>query len=186
MALRPPAAATQYYCRFGESFLRISASCIRSYLACVNEIEMLSAIRTQLQERDDALASSLELLEREREIIRRELGYVQELVALEEQRVATEVRPVPIALAEPDLEPVPDAEPELEPMTQAEPDLVPAPEVELQLEPMAQAEPELVPMPDAELELVPIAQAEPDLVPSQARYAEMLRRIEVLRHLQAS
>ncbi|MGC8633557.1 MAG: hypothetical protein ACP5VP_02660 [Candidatus Limnocylindrales bacterium] len=59
----------------------------------MNQIETLSAVRTQLEGRDDVLARNLELLEREREIVRREIDVVAELIGLEEQRVAAEVEP---------------------------------------------------------------------------------------------
>ncbi len=55
----------------------------------MNAIEPLNTIRTQLEARDTELTSSLESIEREREIVRKQLGLIQELASLEEQRAAT-------------------------------------------------------------------------------------------------
>lgn len=52
----------------------------------MNAIESLAALRAQLQEQDDELTSSIETLERERTIVRRQLALVQELVDLQDQR----------------------------------------------------------------------------------------------------
>ena len=202
---------------------------------------MLTAIRTGLQARDDVLSGSLELIGREREIIRSELGHVQELIELEERRVAAGAGQVPtaqvepaVAAAEADPEPAavtpaepefatmaepepafaPAAEADSTPTAQAEPDpefspteeptfvaaaqaepdatFAPAPEPEVQFAPMAEAEPEVrfAPMAEAEAEpaFAPMAESEAETEPlaPAARYAEMLRRIEVLRHLPVS
>ena len=181
---------------------------------------MLTAIRTGLQARDDVLSGSLELIEREREIIRSELGHVQELIELEERRVAAgfgqvptaqvepaavsvteanseqaamtpaepEVESAPMTPAEPAFSPMTPAEPAFSPMTPAEPEFAPMAQIEAepapefapmaQIEAEAELEPEFTPMAEAESEPEPLAPA--------ARYAEMLRRIEVLRHLPVS
>jgi hypothetical protein len=55
----------------------------------VNAIEPLNEIRAQLEGRDTELTSSLESIEREREIVRKQLGLIQELASLEEQRAGT-------------------------------------------------------------------------------------------------
>lgn len=68
----------------------------------MNEIETLHVIRTQMEGRDGVLARNLELLEREREIVRREMDVMAELMALEEQRVVLEAGPE--ALPGPDVE----------------------------------------------------------------------------------
>ena len=98
----------------------------------VNAIESLDAIRAQLQEQDDALTSSLEALERDREIVRRQLALAQELAELQERRVASGARLERVARAEP----VAQAEPE--PVATAEADAEPA-------RPDAEPEPETVP-----------------------------------------
>ena len=80
----------------------------------VKAMEPLDAIRAQLQEQDAALTASLEALEHDREIVRRQLALVQELAELQEQRVAPKGRLEKIAGAEPTTEPqsVVVAEPE--------------------------------------------------------------------------
>jgi hypothetical protein len=102
-----------------------------------NGIEALGAIRSQLQGRDDVLAHSLELLEHEREIIRRELGLIEELVTAEQQRVAMQAVPTTAAAPEPETttETVLAVEPEPEP--------VPTAQVEPEPALMAEAAPEL-------------------------------------------
>jgi hypothetical protein len=77
-------------------------------------MEPLDAIRAQLQEQDAALTASLEELEHDREIVRRQLALVQELAELQEQRVAPRSRLEKTAGAEPATEPqsIVDAEPE--------------------------------------------------------------------------
>ncbi len=206
---------------------------------------MLTAIRTGLQARDDVLSGSLELIGREREIIRTELGHVQELIDLEERRVAAGAGQVPTGQVEPAVaaaaaDPEPAAttpaesefatmaqaepEPAFEPAAeadsartaQAEPDpafssteeptfvaaaqagpdatFAPMPEPEVQFAPMAESEsePAFAPMAQSESEpepaFAPMAESEAETEPlaPAARYAEMLRRIEVLRHLPVS
>ena len=87
-------------------------------------IESLGTLRNQLQGRDDELTRSLEQLEREREIVRRELGLVEELVTAEQQRVAMQVATVPTAAATPEPEQVVEAEPESVRTAQLEPEPV--------------------------------------------------------------
>jgi hypothetical protein len=55
----------------------------------VNAIEPLNSIRAQLEARDTELTSSLASIEREREIVRKQLGLIEELASLEEQRAGT-------------------------------------------------------------------------------------------------
>ena len=121
-------------------------------------IEPLDAIRAQLQEQDDALTSSLEVLERDREIVRRQLALVQELAELQEQRVAPKARPEKVAEAEPVTEP--------EPIVQAEPEHAAAdaePAAQADAEPVAEAEPEHAA--EAEPEPAPAQQDEPEPTP---------------------
>jgi len=59
----------------------------------VDAIEPLNTIRTQLEARDTELTSSLESIGREREIVRKQLGLIQELASLEEQRAGTGTPP---------------------------------------------------------------------------------------------
>ena len=59
----------------------------------MNAIEPLNEIRTQLEGRDTELTSSLESIEREREIVRKQLALIQELASLEEQRAGTGAAP---------------------------------------------------------------------------------------------
>jgi hypothetical protein len=82
----------------------------------------LGTIRSQLQGRDDVLTRSLELLEREREIVRRELGLLEELVTAEQQRAAIEVSALYTHEATPEPEPVVEPEPEPVRAAQVEPE----------------------------------------------------------------
>lgn len=59
----------------------------------MNAIGPLNEIRTQLEDRDTELTSSIESIEREREIVRKQLGLIQELASLEEQRSGTGTAP---------------------------------------------------------------------------------------------
>ncbi len=52
----------------------------------MDAIESLAALRAHLQQQDDELTSSIETLERDRAIVRRQVALVQELVDLQEQR----------------------------------------------------------------------------------------------------
>ena len=134
---------------------------------------MLTAIRTGLQARDDVLSGSLELIGREREIIRSELGHVQELIELEERRVAAgagqvrtnPVEPAAVAAAEANPEPaaMTPAEPEFVTMAQAEPEPAFVPAAEADSAPTAQAEPDPEFSPTEEPTLVAAAQAEPEV-----------------------
>ncbi len=55
----------------------------------MDAIESLAALRAHLQQQDDELTSSIEALERDRAIVRRQVALVQELVDLQEQRDPT-------------------------------------------------------------------------------------------------
>jgi len=141
-------------------------------------IESLGTMRGQLQGRDDDLTRSLELLEREREIVRRELGLVEELVTAEQQRVAMQVATVPTAEATPEPEPV--VEPEPEPVRTA------------QVEPEPAVVPEAVSVMVAETmfgarsEPVPAVEAAPVLASAEASNAFRLQRDEKLQRLRES
>ena len=141
-------------------------------------IESLGTLRSQLQGRDDVLTRSLELLEREREIVRRELGLVEELVTAEQQRAAMQVATVPTAEAIP--EPEPTVEPEPEPVRTAQ----------VEPEPVLTAEPVsvmvAVPMFEAQPEPVLAVQAGHELASADAPNALRLQREERLQRFRDS
>ncbi len=141
-------------------------------------IESLGAIRSQLQGRDDGLTRSLELLEREREIVRRELGLVEELVTAEQQRAAMQVLAVPTAEATPVPERV--VEPEQEPVRTAHVELEPAPTAEA-VSVMA-----AVPVFEAQPDLVPPGEAAPELTSAEASNALRLQHEERLQRFRES
>ncbi|HXQ96120.1 MAG TPA: hypothetical protein VN800_04285 [Candidatus Acidoferrales bacterium] len=123
-----------------------------------NGIEPLRTIRSRLQERDDTLTRSLELLEHEREIVRRELGLVNELTTLEEQRVAAD------APGEPPTALVPGRESTVDPQqaVELEPARVPTGLAEPQTEPAAASASIPQPVVAAEPQLALVA-AEPQV-----------------------
>ncbi|MGO9207199.1 MAG: hypothetical protein ACLQBX_13650 [Candidatus Limnocylindrales bacterium] len=141
-------------------------------------IESLGTIRSQLQGRDDVLTRSLELLEREREIVRRELGLVEELVTAEQQRVAMQVATVPTAEATPEPEPVVETEPEPVRTAQVEP------------EPALMAEAVSVMVAEsmfgAQPDLVPPVETAPELNSAEASNALRLQREERLQRFRES
>ncbi|HXQ95363.1 MAG TPA: hypothetical protein VN800_00430 [Candidatus Acidoferrales bacterium] len=137
-----------------------------------NGVDLLGAIRTQLQGRDDLLTRSLDQLEREREIIRRELGLIEEVLTLEQDRVASEVPKVPEAEEAPEPEGTFDGEVASEP---AAPAMV-AVETRAEPEPVTGVHPEIEPEPAAQLILDPTPAEAPD---------PLLRRVEALQRLRA-
>ncbi len=173
---------------------------------------MLSAVNANLGERENALTRSLSLLEQEREIVRRQLGLVAELLTLERQRVAAQTGDAPEADAQVNGEraPVTESAPEPEPPT--------APESQVEDEPkpptMHEDEPDPAPAPAAESdpearaaeqeaqggqpEAVPDVEANPDLAtvpggapagdpePTDGHNGDLLWRIEQLRRLRAN
>jgi len=151
-----------------------------------NGVDALDAFKSRLQGRDDVLTQSLDRLERERDLIRRELGLVEELVTAEQQRAAM----VP---AVPTPEPEPTAQSVLAVETQPEPE----PAAKAQPEPVltAQAVPDALPdeAPNPTLRRVEALQrlragliadtAVPDLVTPRAANVGLLRRVDHLQHV---
>jgi hypothetical protein len=139
-------------------------------------IESLGTLRSQLQGRDDELTRSLEQLEREREIVRRELGLVEELVTAEQQRAGMQVATVPTASATPEPERVVEGEPEPVPTAQVEP------------EPVLTAEPAplMTAVPMFETQPEPPGEAAPELTSAEASNALRLQREERLQRFRES
>ncbi len=165
---------------------------------------MLSAVNINLQQREDALTRSLSLLEHEREIVRRQLGLVAELLTLEQQRVAAQAgealeteagvegEHTSVATSTPAPRPAPDA--------QVEDEAKPPTTQEAQAEPMLESEAE----PDPEAHVVDgseavtqiwaaaeptgMAETQPDgeSEPTEAHNSDLLWRIEQLRRLRAN
>ena len=168
----------------------------------MNEIEMLSAVNTNLQQREDALTRSLSLLDHEREIVRRQLGLVAELLTLEQQRVAAQAGEAPeseawvpgehTSFATSTPEPAPDA--------QAEDQAKPPTTQEAQPDPMLESQPE--PDPEAHVDHgfetvtqtgaaaeptgMPETQTSGESEPTEAHNSDLLWRIEQLRRLRAN
>jgi hypothetical protein len=171
-----------------------------------NGIDALGAITTQLQGRNDVLTRSLELLEREREILRRELGLLEELVAAEQQRAAMQVPALPPTEAAPEPEPMVEPEPEPVRTAQVEPEpaLMDEAAPVMVAESMFGARSEPVLAVEAGLELASaeapnalrlqreerlqrfresLATPLPDPVPPRAAHAGLLQRVEQLQRL---
>jgi hypothetical protein len=177
----------------------------------MSEIEMLSAVNTNLGERESALTRSLSLLEHEREIVRRQLGLVAELLTLECQRVAaqagdapendarvaTEPAPVEQSAAEPEPTPPPgvlvEDDPKWETRQNAQPNSVPETAVETvpearPTEPWAQVDEPEAGLPAAATADVASTEAQLDGEPELAdgHNGDLLWRIEQLRRLRAN
>ena len=131
-------------------------------------LELLDTIRTRLQGRYDVLTRSLDLLEHEREIVRRELGLLEEVLTLEQERATSEVSMVPTT------------ETASEPEPTVEGDVAPESRPPAGLAAEAQPDPELVGGPAS----VATAQLMPDPLPAEAS-DPVLRRVEALQRLRA-
>ncbi len=133
-----------------------------------SDLELLDTIKTRLQGRNDMLTRSLDLLEHEREIVRRELGLLEEVLTLEQERATSEVSMVPTT------------ETASEPEPTVEGDVAPESTPPASLVAEAQPEPELVGGPES----VATAQLMPDPLPAETS-DPVLRRVEALQRLRA-
>jgi hypothetical protein len=153
-----------------------------------NGIEALGAIRGRLQGRDEVLTHSLELLAREQEIIRREIGLVEQMFTLEQERVAMEGPALPPTKAAHEPEPTAQAvlDPEPDPAPEAKPEPV-LTAVHVVPDAPASEAPNLTMRRVEALERLRATLAAeravlPDLAPSPALHAGLLRRAEHLQH----